>query len=90
MRATEHLRFAVRGFSAKRTGYLLVLINALLWPFHLWVDWRGDEYLTFAAFVCMVAALVLGFFVPRSDKNRFMPFALGLVATVIQWFSCKL
>ena len=90
MRTSEHLKFAVRGFSPKRMAYMLVLISAGFWPFHFRADWRGDEYLSLLALVCMMAAFVLGYFVPRSDKKRFLPAVLGLFVLMIHWFSCKL
>jgi hypothetical protein len=72
----QHAMFTVRGFSPKRFAYCLVFISALLLPFHAAADDIGDEYLAGVAFACMIAALVLGLFIPRSDRRRFQPFLL--------------
>jgi hypothetical protein len=90
MRSSGHLRFSVRGFSAKRMAYLLVAISALLIPFHSRADYRGDEYLAGIAFACMIVALILGLFVPRSDRHRFMPFLLGFIVFMIHGLFQKL
>ena len=90
MRILEQLRFSVRGFSAKRMAFAFVLISVLSWPLHLRADWKGDEYLTELAFGCMVAAFALGYLVPRTDKQRFLPASLALLMTVMHWFFCKL
>ena len=55
-----------------------VLISVLFWPLHFRADWKGDEYLADLAFGCMVAALALGYCVPRTDRQRFLPAALAL------------
>ncbi|MDR3458504.1 MAG: hypothetical protein P4N60_13720 [Verrucomicrobiae bacterium] len=90
MRLIEHIRFSSHGFSPKRTAYVLVLISAVLLGFHSIADYRGDEYLTAVAFVLMLAAFVLGFYVSRSDKRRFEPAMLGFVVLVIHMFFQKL
>jgi len=90
VKVPEHLKLSVRGFSAKRMAFGFVLISVLFWPFHFRADWKGDEYLTDLAFACMVAAFGLGYFVPRSDKQRFLPAALALLVMVVHWLSCKL
>jgi hypothetical protein len=90
MRIPEHLKFSLRGFSAKRMAFGFVFISALIWPLHFWADWKGDEYLTGVSFACMVAAFGFGYFVPRSDKLRFLPAALALLVMVVHFLSCKL
>jgi hypothetical protein len=90
MRFIEHIRFSAHGFSPKRMAYLLISVSAVLIAFHSVADYRGDEYLTAVAFALMVAAFVLGFFVPRSDRRRFEPAMLGFVLLVIHMFLQKL
>jgi len=90
MRNSEHFRFAVRGFSAKRMAYLLTVISVILLPLHAVADYRGDEYLTLVALVFTTAALLLGYRVPKTDPRRFYPFTLGLIVCLIHYFSCTL
>jgi len=84
------MRFSIRGFSPKRMAYLLIFISALLLPFHSVADYRGDEYLSGVAFGLILAAFILGFYVPRKDKYRFMPSALGFVILVVHSLLQKL
>src|SRR5690349_16490586 len=91
MKLAEHGKLPLRGFSPKRLACALMVLSALLLPFHLWVDWREDEYITAVAFALLLGTLGLGLFIPRaSDKNRFLPLALALVILVIHIFLCKL
>ncbi len=90
MKESEHFRFSVRGFSAKRMAYLLSVISAFLLPFHAVADYRGDEYLTFVSLAFTVAALFLGSRLPETDSRRFYPFTLGLIVSLVHFFSCKL
>ena len=83
MRFIEHIRFSSHGFSPKRTAYALVSISAVLLAFHSVADYQGDQYLSAVAFVLMLAAFILGFYVSRSDKRRFEPAMLGFVVLVI-------
>ena len=90
MKAPYDLRFTVRGFSAKRMAYLLVVISGLLIPFHSRADYQGDEYLAAVALAAMLAALALGFYTLRSDRHRFRPFVLGFAFLVIHSLLQKL
>jgi len=90
MKAPYDLRFTVRGFSAKRMAYLLVVISGLLIPFHSRADYQGDEYHAAVALAAMLAALALGFYTPRSDRHRFRPFLLGFVFLVLHSLLRKL
>jgi hypothetical protein len=90
MKIQDDLRFVVRGFSAKRMAYLLVGISALLIPFHWRSDYQGDYYLAGVAFAAMVAALVLGFCTPQTDRHRLWPFALGFAVLFIHSLLQKL
>ena len=80
----------MRGFSAKRMAYLLSCLSTALLPFHAVSDYRGDEYLTFVALAFTVAALFLGYRLPKTDSRRFYPFTLGLIVSLVHFFSCKL
>jgi len=71
-------------------AYLLTFISMFLLPFHALADYRGDEYLTAVAFTFTIIALLLGLRVPKTDNNRFLPFALGLIVCVVHFFSSKL
>lgn len=90
MRIPEHLRFSLRGFSAKRMAYVLDLISVFLLPFHSHADYMGDAYIAAVAFALTLVALALGFLVPRSDTHRFDPFALGLIVFLVHYFLQKL
>jgi hypothetical protein len=90
MSVPEHSRFTVRGFSAKRMAYTLVIVSVLLLPFHTWADYRGDEYLAAVAFAFAVIALILGFRIPRNDRRRFLAFAVGLIVFVFHFLLQKL
>jgi hypothetical protein len=90
MRHLGHFRFSVRGFSAKRMAFGVVFISAALLPFHSVSDYRGDEYLTLTALGFTGVALLLGFQTSRTDRKRFMPFAVGLIVSVMHFFFCKL
>lgn len=90
MRIMQHFRISIRGFSAKRMAYLLVAISALLLPFHARVDGIGDEYLASVAFACMAITLLLGLFIPQTDRRRFLPFLLCFVVFLIHGFFQKL
>ena len=89
IRFSEFSRFSARGFSVKRMAYLLTGVSALLVPLHWWADWQGDGYLAGVAFLLMLAALILGFFVPKIDKDRFLPFALGVVVFILHGMLMK-
>jgi len=82
--------FALRGFSAKRMAWLLVMISALLIPLHGCADYQGDAYLAGVALVAMLAALTLGWCTPRTDRRRFWPFALGFTVLAIHSLLQKL
>jgi hypothetical protein len=71
-------------------AWLLVLISALLVPFHSRADYQGDEYLAAVALAAMLAALALGFCTPRSARHRFRPFEFGFVVLVIHSLLQKL
>lgn len=90
MKFPYDLRFKVRGFSAKRMAYLLVSISAFLIPFHWRADYHGDTYLAAIALAAMVVALALGFYIPRTDRHRFLPFVLGFAFLVIHSLLQKL
>ena len=90
MKLPKDLQFAFRGFSAKRMAYLLVLISALLIPFHWRADYMGDSYLALVGLAAMVAALALGFYTPRTDRNRFLPFVIGFASFVLHSLLQKL
>jgi hypothetical protein len=83
MKFPRDLKFTVRGFSAKRMAYLLVGISALLIPLHWRADYRGDAYLATVALAATVAALAVGFYTPRTDRHRFLPFVLGFAVLVV-------
>jgi hypothetical protein len=86
----QHFRIPIHGFSAKWVAYLLVAVSTLLLPFHLRSDGIADEYLASIAFVCMAVALLLGLFIPRTDRRRFLPFLLCFVVFLIHGFFQKL
>ncbi len=90
MKAPHALRFTLRGFSAKRMAWLLVLISGFLIPFHGRADYQGDAYLAGVALAAMLAALALGLCTPRSDRHRFRPFAFGFGVLVIHSLMQKL
>lgn len=90
MKASENFKFTFHGFSAKRMAYLLTFVSTLLLPFHTQADGRGDEYLCEVALGFVLIALVLGFFVSRTDKTRFRPAVLGLLVFIAHTFFCKL
>jgi membrane protein YdbS with pleckstrin-like domain len=77
------MKFSVRGFSVRRMAYLIVGIDFLLVPLHVAHSWAGfhiDELLLVVAVAAMLITLILGLFIPRKEKHRFLPFALGVVA----------
>jgi len=82
--------FSIRGFSSKRMAWLLVVISALLVPLHSRSDYQGDEYICYVAAGAMLAALVLGFCVRKTDRERLLPFAFGLLLLVVHSLLCKL
>jgi hypothetical protein len=90
MRFMQHLRVSIRGFSAKRTAYLLVAISALLLPLHAKADGLGDEYLAGIAFACIMIALLLGLFIPQTDRRRFLPFLLCFIVFLLHSLLQKL
>jgi hypothetical protein len=90
MKAAKLMNFSVRGFSPLRTAYMLVTIGALLWPYHLIADWRGNELLAGVALLFVVAALALGFLARRSHQNRFRPAVFAFALFVIHWLTLKL
>ena len=71
-------------------AYLMSCLAVALLPFHLVSDYRGDAYLTSVSLAFTVVALLLGYRIPKTDTRRFYPFALGLIATLAHFFSCKL
>ena len=90
MKFPHDLKFTVRGFSAKRMAYLLVGISALLIPFHWRADYQGDAYLAGVALAAMLVALAFGFYSPRTDRHRFLPFVLGFAVLVVHSLLQKL
>jgi hypothetical protein len=90
MNLPQLTKFSVRSFSPLRTAYILVTISALLWPYHLVADWRGDELLAGVAFLFVVAALALGFLTRQSQQSRFRPAVLALILFLIDWLTLKL
>ena len=76
-----HPKLSFAGFSPKRVSYALLLISALLLPLHaLTKDYRGDEVLGTAGVLLMGVIFLLCWFIPRTDKNRFVPFVLSFFA----------
>lgn len=90
LRISDFSRFSVQGFSPKRMAYLLVMLSALLTPIHWWVDFRGDGYLAMVTLACFLCSLFLGFFIPKTDKFRFLPASLGVVVFLTHSLLCKM
>jgi hypothetical protein len=90
MKFPNDLKCTLRGFSAKRTAYLLVIISALLIPLHWRADYQGDTYLVAVAFAVMLVALAAGFITSRVDRHRFLPFTLGFWILVFHSLLAKL
>jgi len=78
MQISQHLKFSVRGFSPKRMGYLLDLVNLGFVPVHFGASCEQSEGIAISALVNVLAVFVLCWFTPRSDRHRFLPLALGL------------
>ncbi len=71
-------------------AYLLVFINALSLPLHEFTNYIGDEHLSAAAMAFTLTAIVLGFFIPRIDKNRFVPAVLNFLLLICHTLLQKL
>jgi hypothetical protein len=81
---SEHVRFSVRGFSAKRMAYLLNGVQLwLLVLVNLDAYYDAGGGIGIISLTLMLANLVLGFFCPRNDKGRFFPFALGFAILIM-------
>lgn len=74
----EELKFAVRGFSPQRMGYLFVLLSVCLAPAHMFVPCAASGMITGFVGLGTLAVSVLCFFAPRSDRQRFSPAVYGL------------
>ena len=65
-----------------------LLLGVQLWLFYL-VD--TDAYydatggIVALSLTVMLANLLLGFFCPRKDQGRFLPFALGFLILAMTW-----
>jgi hypothetical protein len=77
MHIPQHFKFSVRGFSPKRTGYMLDLVSLGLVPVHSSVSCEQSGAIAGIAFFDMLVVLVLCLLTPRSDGRRFLPFVLG-------------
>ena len=90
MKVLEHLRISVRGFSAVRMAYLMVVINGLLLPLHARSDGWGDDYIMGVAFGCTIVSLILARFISRSERHRLLPFLLGIILLMVHGLFVKL
>jgi hypothetical protein len=82
---SEHVKFSLRGFSAKRMAYLLNGVQ--LW---LLCSVSLDFYSGYAgagvdvtSSVLTLASLILGFCCSGRNKGRFLPFALSIPILVM-------
>lgn len=78
------LKFSVRGFSAKRLAYLLNGVQ--LWLFvavNMEAYYDECDGIVVGSLILVLANLILGFFCPRNDKSRFLPFALALLVFIM-------
>jgi hypothetical protein len=90
MKISAHLKFSFGGFSSKRMAWILVLLSACLFPFQSRIDFRWDEYVLDVAFTCALGALILGFFIPRNEKNRFRAAGLAFFLFIFHGLLCRL
>jgi len=87
---SEHIRFAFRGFSPKRFGYLLDCISFGLLFYHSRADWRGDDYLSEIAAAIMFVNLIFGRLTVPTDKGRYWPFVIALWLLIFHSMLIKL
>ena len=81
---SDHLKFSIRGFSAKRMAYLLNAVQLwLLCMVNLETYYDAGAGICAVSLTLMVVNLLLGFLCPRGDKGRFLPFALSFFILVV-------
>jgi hypothetical protein len=85
----EFSSFSVRGFSARRTAYLLVIVDAALIPFHWGANWAHDSAIMLGALLLSLAILALSFFISKAARGRFLPFAFSIILFLYHSLLCK-
>ena len=83
MHIPEYLKFSVRGFSPKRMGYLLDLVSLGFVPVHFMASCEQSGGIACFAFFNILAIFVLCLLTTRTDKQRFMPFVLGIFIIIL-------
>ena len=83
MKASEHLKFSVRGFSLHRLAYLLDCVGLALWPLYIRADSLGSSYVGGGAFTITILVLVLCLLTPRTVRHRWLPFLIGFIIFLV-------
>lgn len=83
MHIAEYLKFSISGFSPKRMGYLLDLVSLSFVPVHFIVSCKQSGGIACFAFFNILAVLILCLLTIRTDKQRFMPFVLGIFIIIL-------
>ncbi len=87
--ARDFSSFSVRGFSARRAAYLLVVLDVVLTLIHWKARWEADGAIMLAALLLSLGTLALAFFVSKTARGRFLPFALTIVLFLNHSMLCK-
>lgn len=82
MDIAEHTRFTLRGFSAKRVGYIAAVMGFAFVPAHLYVSCEVSEMFVMFSTMLFLLTTGLSLVVHRGTPNRFRPLTIALVATV--------
>lgn len=82
MKAIDHAKFLVFGFSRKRAAYLAVVLGFLTIPLQFADNWRiGAAAFWFTASLLLLSGL-LCLMIPRGTPKRFYPVAWLLIALI--------
>jgi|RhiMethySRZTD1v2_1073278.scaffolds.fasta_scaffold3777622_1 hypothetical protein len=87
MSVSEHLRFSVRGFSAKRVGYVLDALSFSLVPIHFRVPCEISGLLSGFGIILFFSTAVLTILVPRGTPKKFRPLGVAFVALLFNLLS---
>ncbi len=82
MTIPEHFRFTVRGFSAKRVGYVLAAMSFAFVPAHFYISCEMSGLIGGFSIVLFLSTAMLSFFVPRGTPHRFRPLAFAFIAVI--------
>ncbi len=80
---TPHLKFSLRGFSPRQTGYMLNWIGLGFVPVHSQVNCEVSTTLGGLAYINLLAVLALCLLTPRIEQKRFKPLVFGFFVLVI-------